>query len=305
LIYTLDKALEHLIAAGSVSYQPGAYVVSVTEQAGQVTVRWIDTRTNDTCSDTFDRVFIGAGALSSARLVLNSLKAFDQPVPVIDSAKFAIPILRLPSPPFEWPATNTLADLFIEAVLPEISPYWLHAQVSPLNDLMLQALHMRSAGSGRELNTLGKLAKPLTNRMMVAWCALHSALSSECTLSVSPGIHELPVLNLSAGENRSTPYVRAYGRKLARMGMKFATLFATPATMLSPPCSTGHCGGSFPMREQPLSPFECDVLGRLNGWQRIHLVDPSTFPSIPATTIALLIRANARRIVAETQWDDA
>ncbi|HEY9163222.1 MAG TPA: hypothetical protein VIN57_01335, partial [Magnetovibrio sp.] len=275
VIHTLDKALDRLIAAGSVRYQPRAYVVSLEEQAGQVAVNWIDTRTNDKRSDTFERVFVGAGALSSTRLVLNSMKAYGQSVPVIDSAKFAIPMLRLSSPPFEWPATNTLADLFIEAVLPEVSPYWLHAQISPLNDMMLQAMHMRATGRGRELNMLGKLARPLTNRMMVAWCALHSDLSSECTLSINRGPDDLPILNLGVGADRSRAYVRAYGRKLARMGLKFSTLFATPATLISPPGSTGHCGGSLPMRAHPQGPFESDVLGRPNGWRRIHLVDPS------------------------------
>jgi ferredoxin len=306
LIYTLDRALQRLIDARSVHYQPGAYVVSVEESAGVATVNWIDIATNNRHADTFDRVFVGAGALSSARIVLNSLKAYDRPVAVKDSAKFAIPMLRLTGADFEWPATNTLADLFIEAVLPSISARWLHIQTSPLNDLMLRALHMCNEGETRWLNGLGRIAKPLASRLMVAWCGLHSDLSSRCELTVTLGSDGLPVLNVSADPARnpgSARYVRAYGRKLARMGLKFGTLFLTPATMLTQTCATGHCGGSFPMREKPDAPFETDTLGRLKSWERIHLVDPSVFPTIPGTTIALLIRANARRIVAETRLD--
>jgi len=304
LIYPLDKALDRLIAAGKVNYQSSAYVNSLEEIDGSVVVSWIDTATNRISRNTFDRVFVGAGALGSARIMLNSLRAYEQPVPVKDSAKFAIPLLRVSGADLEWPNTNTLAELFIEAVFPEISPRWLHIQVSSLNEMMLQAIGMRNKDKSANLNRFGRISKPLLSRLLVAWCALHSDLSSQCELSISLGPQSLPVLNISRGvgknANRSTWYLRRYKRRLARMGLKFGTLFATPATMLSPACSTGHCGGSFPMRKRPEGPFETDTLGRLKGWDRVHLVDSSTFPTIPATTIALLIRANARRIVAET-----
>ena len=42
--------------------------------------------------------------------------------------------------------------------------------------------------------------------------------------------------------------------------------------------------------------FQTDLLGRLPGWQRVHAVDATVFPSIPATTITLSAMANAHRI---------
>jgi len=38
------------------------------------------------------------------------------------------------------------------------------------------------------------------------------------------------------------------------------------------------------------------MLGRPTGWSNIHFVDSSVLPSIPATTLALTIMANACRI---------
>ena len=43
-----------------------------------------------------------------------------------------------------------------------------------------------------------------------------------------------------------------------------------------------------------------DLLGRLSGWQRVHAVDATVFPSLPATTITLSVMANAHRIGWET-----
>jgi choline dehydrogenase-like flavoprotein len=58
-----------------------------------------------------------------------------------------------------------------------------------------------------------------------------------------------------------------------------------------------HSGGSFPMREQPQE-LESDLLGRPYGLERVHLIDSSTFPTIPSTTITLTVMANAHRIAS-------
>jgi choline dehydrogenase-like flavoprotein len=51
------------------------------------------------------------------------------------------------------------------------------------------------------------------------------------------------------------------------------------------------------MRAQP-GDLETDTLGRVRGWDRIHVVDASILPSIPATTVTFSIMANAHRIAA-------
>jgi choline dehydrogenase-like flavoprotein len=61
-----------------------------------------------------------------------------------------------------------------------------------------------------------------------------------------------------------------------------------------------HAGGSFPMRSSP-GAFETDTSGRPEGWRRVHAVDATVLPSIPATTITLTVMANAHRI----GWDSA
>jgi choline dehydrogenase-like flavoprotein len=42
--------------------------------------------------------------------------------------------------------------------------------------------------------------------------------------------------------------------------------------------------------------FQADLLGRPTGFSRVHVVDASVFPSLPATTITLSVMANAHRI---------
>ncbi|MYF29018.1 MAG: hypothetical protein F4169_09175, partial [Gammaproteobacteria bacterium] len=58
-------------------------------------------------------------------------------------------------------------------------------------------------------------------------------------------------------------------------------------------------GGGFPMRQDP-GRLETDPLGRPKGFQRVHLVDASVFPSIAGTPITFTVMANAHRIASET-----
>jgi choline dehydrogenase-like flavoprotein len=68
-----------------------------------------------------------------------------------------------------------------------------------------------------------------------------------------------------------------------------------PALRVGQPGRGFHTGGTFPMRSKP-GAFETDVLGRPYGFSKVHLVDSSVFPSLPATTITLSVMANAHRI---------
>ena len=56
-----------------------------------------------------------------------------------------------------------------------------------------------------------------------------------------------------------------------------------PLAETAPPGGGYHYGGSVPMRERP-GCGEADTLGRPCGTQRIHVVDSSCFPSVPAGT---------------------
>jgi choline dehydrogenase-like flavoprotein len=56
-----------------------------------------------------------------------------------------------------------------------------------------------------------------------------------------------------------------------------------------------HSGGSFPMSAEPHA-GETDILGRPHGLRRIHAIDSTVLPSIPATTITFTVMANAYRI---------
>ena len=64
-----------------------------------------------------------------------------------------------------------------------------------------------------------------------------------------------------------------------------------------------HVGGTMPMTQGEPRGFQTDRLGRVAGWERVHVVDSSVFPSLPGTTIGLLLMANAYRIADQAPWE--
>ena len=61
-----------------------------------------------------------------------------------------------------------------------------------------------------------------------------------------------------------------------------------------------HCGGTLPMKKKKSKEICSDLLGRPKNFKRIHCIDASILPSIPATTITLSVMANAYRIGSES-----
>ncbi|HEY2970739.1 MAG TPA: GMC oxidoreductase, partial [Casimicrobiaceae bacterium] len=142
---------------------------------------------------------------------------------------------------------------------------------------------------------LNPLVGMLSRHLIVAQASLHSDASPQIELVMRRSGADAR-LELQRRDNAETTAAVARARRsLARVARWAGLLPLTPLARLGAPGSSFHCGGSFPMRENP-EVLETDVLGRPAGLRRIHLIDASVFPSIPATTITFSAMANAHRI---------
>lgn len=297
LLYTADQLLEDLIANDQVEYRPRQIVSEVLEGADQITVKVTDPSGRVQPEETFDKVFLAAGAMGTSRVMLQSMQKYDTPLELLDSEKFAIPFLRYKGAKVEWPQSNTFSSLFFESRFEHISPYWLHMQVSATNDLILQKLFAKGQYG---LNWVGKVAQPLISRLMVGFCGLHSDHSPRISMMLKQNAPGNVHMEVSKIENPDTEaVVKAYGRAFRKLGRDFGCEFVPEMTQLWEPGITGHCGGSFPMKQEPVNWNDTDLNGTPQGYSRLHLVDAAVFPSIPGTTVSLLIMANAYRITEQ------
>jgi len=238
-----------------------------------------------------DRIFIAAGVLETARLILASSPAQHEVLTLRDSQHFFLPSLhrwRAARRPDQIPF-HTLPQAFLELDDPSISPHLVHAQIYTWNEFYA---HDLISTYGAKLPGTGPLWRALARRLIVAQAFLHSDHSARIDLSLSPDGRLTPSVTQNPETDRIMTAAKSRMVKALNMGGLSALTFAARP---GEPGSGFHAGGSVPMARTPTS-GQSDGLGRPNGLSRVHIVDASVLPSIPATTITFSVMANAHRI---------
>jgi len=169
-----------------------------------------------------------------------------------------------------------------------------HLQFYSNSDLISQAV---ANSFGPLQRPLAWLVRDLQERLLVAQGFLPSDRSSRIAVRLEKDRSDGPdTLELKAEINpEARARVRQAVAKLLRHAWHLGAVPVPPMLKVAEPGRSFHSGGSFPMSHQPKG-FQTDLLGRLPGWQRVHAIDATIFPSIPATTITLSVMANAHRI---------
>ncbi len=289
-IYRTDLEVARMTADPRLDYRPGQVVERIEEIADHVALQ-LRTPGGALEAVRFERAFVATGVLSSTRLGLMTLGAYDQDVELQDSQYFTAPLLRLPSVPVSTTASGvTLAQAFLEIDNPEASANTVHVQIYGYSDLVLREVAGRLRLAPGVVERHGQ---PLLSRLMLAQCYLHSNSSDpiRVRLQSDDTLHfERP-----ADDARPRAEVHAVARWLLRAFRELRTLVLLPQLHVWESGRGNHLGGTFPMARRPQG-LQSDVLGRPGGLERVHLVDGSVLPTIPATTVTFSIMANAHRI---------
>ena len=298
LIYNSAYTIAALSEHPDFTYRPDVIVERIEERAGQAIVHGRERTSRSDVRVTGDRVFLGAGVLPTTAILLRSLDIFDKPVEILDSMYFLLPLLRFRGVARVWDEPlHTLAQAFIIIQDDAICREHIGISVYTYNDLLVPALRESAGPIGRNL---GRLWRELGTRTLILGGYLHSRHSPRIRMTLRrEGADSRTAIRLEGDEDpASKQMARKVAAKLLRHAKDFQALPLIPFLRFSPPGRGFHCGGSFPMKRCP-QPGTSDPLGRPHGFSMVHIIDASSFPSIPATTITLPIMANAHRIASE------
>jgi choline dehydrogenase-like flavoprotein len=293
-IYTPTATLKRLLARKNFHYRGGLLVENLAEESSKVRVSARTLRGAEKLEFEASKVILAAGLLSTTRLLLRSLKAYNRYVVMRHSEHFQVPLIRYEKiRHLESEELHTLSQIFVEIMDDSICKNTVHLQVYSYNDLY-QKVFRKMAGP------LWPLARPffreIIARLMIIKGYLHSDHSSNILARLEPGEDGRLLL-----DGQPNPEARVILRKiLKKLGKNHSKLGGVPvsiAARLGTPGMANHSGGSFPMRVCP-SPFESDLMGRPYGFERVHIVDASVLPSVAATTITFTLMANAHRIAS-------
>ena len=295
-IWNAAGAVETLKARPGFHYEGGVRVLSLEERPEGVRLHAAREGASRTVFDA-SRVFLACGPLATTRLICGSFGAPAQGLPLLSQPYFVLPLLldrRVPGAPEE--RLHTLAQLYLELNDAAVSPRPVHLQVYGHNEVIADRLDAVTAWAGP---LAGLLRRRYESRLMAIQGYLHSDEGVPVRLSAE-GRGEDCRLTLSAGAASATK--AAVSRAAAKIAKHSRELGFSPLAFLlkhGRPGEGNHAGGSFPMKTAP-GPWQTDTLGRLHGRGRIHLVDASVLPSIPATTFTYAVMANAGRIASDS-----
>ena len=293
-IYKADRDIDQLHAAGKIIYRPSLRVLRVAETAAEVEVVAQDALGRETVFRT-RRLFLAAGAVETPRILMQSLCVFDQDITIKTILGLVAPVLHRDHAPTLWPNAVSAPDLFLEIKERRLSDHWIHVQMSAANEFIMQKLGLSARGRGG----LHAIRKHLAGHLSVAHVNLHSDHSNPYRIRLSHGTQgQQPVLS---GARVKMTAAQAEALTVARQSLSAAlgqigAHVIRPLVMNSARAGGYQLGGGTPMRHRPTAPLDTNTIGNPAGWRRVHVVDSSTFPSLPATTIGLLAMANAWRI---------
>lgn len=283
-VYSARQELPTLLKNG-LQYKAGVAVHAIEETPHNVRVHINDGTEKQIL--TADRVYLAAGVYNSTNILMRSLDIAQ--VEILDSQYFLFPLLTAAKTPrLEQERLHTLAQIFMEIEDPKLAPDNIHLQVYGYSNILDSTIAKR-------LGPLRGLRHLLLERMLVVQGFLHSDSSGRLLASLSDGR-----LTVTPKPNPDVPKtLKRIVQYISRQAGKLRAFPLAPLLQETGPGRSYHSGGSFPMRESPRK-GETDNLGRPAGWQRVHVVDASIFPTIPAATISLAIMANAYRIGAHS-----
>ena len=298
LIYSSAHTLEDLVQSGKVTYIKDHVVEKLESVPGGVKIHALDVRGNTPVAFHARRVYLGAGILPTAAIVLNSLGAYNTPLRMLDSQYFIYPFFRFrKTAGVQTESLHSLAQAFLEIDDPAVSKGLVHIEVFTFSDFLKRALLDTPIGF---LLRFGWIADQLFGRLLVLQGFIHSDESSRIRFELQKRDGQRPTLAVRPESRwRSFWTSLKVGLKLFANSWNLGGVTIFPAIQFAKPGRSYHSGGGFPMRENP-GRFETDRLGRLSGLEGVHLVDGSVLPSIPATTMTLGVMANAHRIAVES-----
>ena len=300
LIYSTTQTFDALRRASRVTFNDGFMALKVIEEANRVTVITKEIATGRIRPFEADRVFVACGAIGTTRLVANSLELFDIDLPMLESRQFILPLLSLRAT--EDPRNKR--DFTLNQFNMIVAPGGGSVDLSTIHFYTFNPAFINGLPSVLRTRSAEWLQVQLLRRLTVAFGYLPSWNSARLRVYIGsrceqPGLPDFRISSEAPPPGQGQ-MLRAVLLRLIESARILDLYPLIPMLRLSAVGKSYHWGGSFPHTTDRPIIFSSDRLGRVGSWERIHLVDASVFPTVPAMTFGLTVMANAHRIASES-----
>lgn len=289
-VYNSSETLSVLKERDNFSYVPDVIVEEVSETENEVILTGESYSDGESLEFIGSKAFLGCGPLSTTKILLNSINMQSIEVQFKEPPYFILPMVSFNSVGNVSDETvHSLGELYIEICDDSLSERTIHLSVYTFNDRFEHELEQKL---GPITKLLSPMLRRLSGRMYVVMGYLHSEHGSEISGRLRDD-NELHLDGKVTSQTKKDMYRVAW--KLLTNSTLTSLVPLLPGLVIKNPGESFRIGGSFPMSDTP-SKTETDRLGRPAAFDRIHAVDATIFPSIPATPVTAPVMANAYRI---------
>lgn len=293
LIYSACDTLNELIKNKNFNYIKNIVVSHYIENENGVTIHADDFSNNQKITFFASQIFLAAGVISSTKILLASLKLYNTPVQLKDSQHFMIPAITYRSVKnVKTEKLHTMTQLFVRLSNQKFLTNSAHLQLYTYMD-HYEAEFKRLLKSAYPF--LKWILTPILNRMVVLQGFLDSSDSVGCEMTLK---EDNKTIFLQGGKDEGEKKIKWIQKALLRNRKQLGFISVPFLSKISKILLSHHYGGTFPMSKN-VSQMTTDLLGRPFQSRRIHVIDATVFPTIPAGSITPSIMANAYRIASE------
>ena len=308
--YPFDSSLSFLRweKEGRITYLNNTFLIKFTAMAKGITVATTSGRLD------FDQIYLGAGCINTTSIVDRSLYGFGereymiQSAPILLQLSLKIPFIsRLMSPlqaPCIRPRNADFCDFFLEHKSKATAHKWSHTQIGQINSTIQD--RTLSAFSPKLRPLLVKLFSLFRFSITVFHSKLGSAAYLKSVVSQGEGALESQTVTIIEPEARCLLSMRRSIRDAIYKSFYRLQLLPIPLSHIIADVVRGnrlggwHFGGTLPMTNRPTKLTELTPDGQLAAAPGVFVIDSSSFPSVPGSTVALLTMANAYRIASHS-----
>ena len=285
-IYTPSMTLERLVDTEKVLYKKGVLVTSWRENTDGIWVEGIETKTDQPIRFKAKKLILAAGAINTAKIVLQTYQDFHTKLPLLDNPALQIPFI-LPSSLGQRLEIDAFGLVILNLIWESI-PFNCTVQGTILE---LTSLMRADFFADLPLSATANLAfiRYLSPAMLGMQLFFPASIQNPSHLSLLRNGH----IHIQGQPNTiDLKKIQGLLRHFRRLGA-----WSHPLLVMKVPTGhTIHYAGTLPLRSSPVSQYECDPFGRLYGSHHVFIADSSGFPMLPAKNMSFTMMANAMRI---------
>ena len=294
-----------LINEGLISYYAGQYVSHIEKVEDKLLV--VIQNGSSFIKKTYDLIYLGAGCINTTGIVDKSIYGKGErtytlkTVPYLTQILLKLPLFGSEKAQSLLPCKDRygLCKYFIEQKNSYSANLWSHTQVGPLNRLIAKKIY---SIIGFKLPFLVEAMKSIFYFSITTFHSSQAKESRVVSSIVEAGGRYEQIIAIEESECNCNSY-KYLGSKLAILS-QFRKLHLLPLPfskiidrkIKSNKLGNWHFGCTLPMKKTGEKLTDCLPSGESRGLPGVFIIDSSSFPSIPGTTVGLLTMANSYKI---------